>query len=85
MSNGYNVEWSELAVNDFNEIIQYLSKHWGENEIRSFVRTINGQIETIRSTPNLYPSTSYRIGLRRCVASKPYYILYCKRENNIYY
>lgn len=41
MSTGYKIEWSTRAVDDFNQIIQYLSENWSKREIREFVHQID--------------------------------------------
>ncbi len=84
MDNGYKIEWSVRAVNDFNQIIRYLSENWNKREIRKFVRQIDKNISSIRISPFTFPGTSYRPGLRRCVISKIHTLYYLIQDNTIY-
>lgn len=84
MENGCKIEWTDRAVNDFNGIIRYLSDNWSDQEIRKFVRCIDKTIHQIRTSPDSFPVTSYRPGLRRCVCSKLHTIYYLV-ENEIVY
>lgn len=84
MGNGYSIEWTRRAANDFDQIIQYLSEKWSDQEIRKFVRCIDKNIKYVQTSPDSFPVTSYRPGLRRCVCSKLHTIYYLV-QNEIYY
>lgn len=82
-SNGYKIEWSAHAVNDFNRIIQYLSENWNKREIRKFVCQIEKNINYIRTSPFIFPATSHHPGLRRYVISKIYTLYYFVQNRTI--
>lgn len=84
MDNGYEMKWSARAVNDFNQIIRYLSENWNEREIKKFVRQVDKSINRILSSPFTFPETSYRAGLRRCVISKIHTLYYLIQNKTVY-
>lgn len=43
MLNGYKVEWTNRAINDFNSIVAYLSNNWNERTVVDFVREIRSR------------------------------------------
>lgn len=84
MNTGYKIKWSVRAVNDFNQIIRYLSENWNEREIKKFVRQIDKNIDYIQTSPSAFPATSCRPGLRRCVVSKIHTLYYLIQGKTIY-
>lgn len=84
MSSGCKIEWSARAADDFEQIIRYLSENWNEREIRKFVRQIDKNINYIQTSPLIFPGTSYRPGLRRCVISKIHTLYYLVQNRTIY-
>lgn len=84
MNNGYRIEWSKRASEDFDLILHYLSENWGQQVIRKFVRNLDKKINHIQKHPEIYPSTSYQPGLRRCVVSK-IHTFYYRIENKVIY
>lgn len=84
MGSGYKIEWSARAVSDFNQIIRYLSENWNEREIKKFVRQIDKNINYIQSCPLIFPATSHRPGVRRCVISKIHTLYYLVEDKTIY-
>lgn len=84
MDTGYKIKWSARAASDFNQIIHYLSENWNDREIRKFVRQIDKNINRILTSPIIFPATSYRPGLRRCIISKIHTLYYLVQDGTIY-
>lgn len=84
MNNGYEIEWSDKATRDFDEIVQYLSNAWGKKIVRKFVRSVNDELVRICTFPYAFPASSVKTGVRRCVLSKFNTIYYQVKGNLIY-
>lgn len=84
MNNGYEIEWSEKATHDFDEIVQFLSNTWGEKIVQKFVRSMDNELKRICTFPYAFPASSIKIGVRRCILSKFNTIYYQVKGNLIY-
>lgn len=40
MRSGYKLFWSDTALNDLQNIINYLTEHWTQKEIKSFAKNL---------------------------------------------
>jgi plasmid stabilization system protein ParE len=70
------VIWSELAVNDFESILAYLSLNWGMEVVNSFIDRTDIYINQICNTPSLFPFIQKSKKIRRCILTK---------HNTLYY
>lgn len=61
MNNGYNIEWSDQATLDFEEIVQFLFNIWGETIVRKFVRSVDNELIRISTFPYAFPASSLKI------------------------
>jgi plasmid stabilization system protein ParE len=77
MKNGYKIIWSDEAIENFNNTIQYLYKMWTEKEVAKFVKDVNKGIHHIQFFPHAYPHTIQDASIRRYVMSKIHTIFYC--------
>jgi plasmid stabilization system protein ParE len=83
MRNGYKVVWSERAINDLNNIDQYLTDNWSEKEVIKFFNSLNKAVTHIQCFPSGFPYTIKKKGIRRYVLSKLHTIYYTFEENTI--
>lgn len=67
MKNGYKVVWTNRALANLDNIIQYLTDYWTEKEISEFFRKLDNRINIISRRPLLYPLTNNRKNVRRSV------------------
>lgn len=54
------VVWSNRAINDFNNIIDYLRENWTEKEVSLFIRATQRTVEYIVEYPRSFRSTTKR-------------------------
>lgn len=76
MKSGYKLHWSERALADLKNIIDYLTQNWTERDIRNFAKRLDKRLEVIVINPKLFPKTSRRKGVRKSVLSKHTIIYY---------
>ena len=79
-----NVLWSPLAEEDFNQILAYLDKHWGNEVALRFIDIIEQIVFQISKYPDLFPLINKDIGVHKCVISKHNTLFYKLDNKNIY-
>jgi len=80
MKSGYKLQWSDQALSDLKNIINYLTEHWTQREIQNFARRLDKRLNLIVANPALFPKTSKRKDIRKSVLTKHTVIYYEKRE-----
>jgi len=70
MRSGYKITWSGEALHNLSQIIAYLEANWTEKEIRKFAQKLEKSLHLISIFPEIYPSTSKRKRVRKCVLTK---------------
>jgi len=83
MQSGYKLFWSDRALDDLQNIINYLNEKWTQKEIRNFVRRLDMRLELISGNPRLFPKTAKRKNIRRSVLTKHTVIYYQATENSV--
>ncbi|MGI8892644.1 MAG: type II toxin-antitoxin system RelE/ParE family toxin [Bacteroidia bacterium] len=64
------VSWSTEAIENLEEIVDYLEKNWSENEIKKFFIKLEKVIDLISQNPKLFKTSITQKNIRRCVLSK---------------
>lgn len=82
MRSGYKLMWSDRALADLKNIIDYLLENWTQREIRNFSRRLDKRLELISVNPNLFPRTTKRKNVRKSVLTK-HTVIYYKVERNM--
>ena len=83
MQSGYKLFWSDRALDDLQNILDYLNEKWTQKEIRNFVRRLDKRLELISGNPRLFPKTVKRRNIRRSVLTKHTVIYYEATENSV--
>jgi plasmid stabilization system protein ParE len=82
MRSGYKMMWSDRAITDLKNIIDYLTKNWTRREIQNFSRRLDKRLDLISVNPNLFPRTTKRKNVRKSVLTK-HTVIYYKTESNV--
>ncbi|SRR5258706_4998067 len=83
MQSGYKLFWSDRALQDLQNIIDYLSENWTQKEIQNFARRLDRRLEIIARNPRLFPKTTKRKKVRRSVLTKHSVIYYQSEKNSV--
>lgn len=83
MRNTYSLIWSDEALNNLKEIIEYLEKHWTEKEIKKFIQLLEKRLSYIQNNPFLFSESDGGKGLRKSVLSRQTSIFYIVVANQI--
>ena len=76
MKSGYRVLWTDHAVQELQQTIDYLEKNWTEKEIKKFVSKLDHTVSLISKTPEIFPQSFEKKNIRKAVVEK---------YNNLYY
>src|SRR5947209_6483088 len=82
MRGGYKLMWSERALADLKNIIDYLTGNWTQRAMRNFARRLDKRLNLISVNPNLFPTTTRRRNVRKSVLTK-HTVIYYKTADNI--
>ena len=80
----YKIFWTEEAIQNLEEIIEYLSSNWTQKEVDNFKLKLSKQIDHIKRNPRIFPVSTYQPRLRKAVLSKQTSIYYEVKDNLIY-
>jgi plasmid stabilization system protein ParE len=80
----YKVFWTEEAVRNLDEIIDYLYSMWTKREVANFKAKLSKQIDLISGNPKLFPISTFQPRLRKAVLSKQTSIFYEVKDDTIY-
>ena len=80
----YKLHWSDEAIRNLEEIIDYLSYKWTQREIENFKVKLGRMLDLIHSNPQIFPVSDYNPRLRKAVLSKQTTIFYEVNEDRIY-
>jgi len=83
MKSGYKLMWSDRALADLKNTIDYLTENWTQREIKTFARKLDKRLAIISANPNLFPKTTKRKNVRKAVLTKHTVIYYEANENQV--
>jgi len=76
--------WSQEAINNLEEILDYLILNWTQKEVIRFKKKLSKQIDLIIQFPKMFPVSVYNTEMRKAVLSKQTTLFYKIRGNEIY-
>ncbi len=80
----YKIFWTSEAINNLEEILDYLHERWSEREVKYFKTKLSKRIELISIFPTMFPVSTYNIDLRKAVLSKQTTIYYQIKGDEIF-
>lgn len=79
MKSGYEIVWSEHALEELKQTIEYLENNFSERELKKLSKEIERSIGLVSINPFAFPQTE-NLNVRKLVVAK-YNSLYYKIEN----
>ena len=76
--------WTYEALNNLEEILEYLRNRWGKWEIDRFKLKLFKNVEFIREHPLIFPVSTQLKGVRKAVLSSELSLFYKVSESAIY-
>lgn len=65
MKSGYKIRWTEHAILELKETLEYLENNWTERELRTFSAKLDHTIELISKTPEIFPTSFEKKNIRK--------------------
>jgi plasmid stabilization system protein ParE len=76
MKSGYKVFWTDHAISELKDTLDYLEEKWTERELSNFSEELDNTIELISKNPDLFRVSKKKEEVRMAVVA---------RYNNLYY
>jgi len=80
----YKLFWSDEAINNLENILDYLSNKWSQREVDNFKRKLKKHLELISRFPLMFPVSEYNPRLRKAVLSKQTTIYFEIKNGMVY-
>ena len=81
MANGYKILWTDFALSELENTIEYLEKNWTERELHNLAIEIEETLNLLSHNPNLFQKSDTKNEIRRVVVAK-HNTLYYRINNN---
>ena len=75
--------WSPSSENDFENILDYLNKNWGNKVAFNFIELTENLLNQIAINPRQFPVFYKRKKVRKCVLTKHNSLFYRDGKTNI--
>ena len=83
MKSGFKIFWTDHALSELEQTIEYLENKWTEKELRIFSAKLDHTIELISKSPEIFPTSLGKKGIRRAVVEKHNTLYYLINNENI--
>lgn len=83
MANGYKITWTNFALRELKETIEYLQANWTEKELRKLAFEIEGTVDLLSHNPNLFQASETKNGIRRVIVAKNNTLYYRVKNNSV--
>lgn len=60
MKNGYNIHWTDNALDELEKTIEYLTDNFTDREIKKLALKIEDITKLITHHPNIFPKSAYK-------------------------
>ena len=83
MTNGYKILWTDFALSELKNTIEYLEENWTNRELKNLALEIEKTINLLSHNPYLFQASDIKKETRRVVVAKHNTLYYQVKENAI--
>jgi len=65
MANGFKIRWTDHALAELSNTVDYLEANWSENEIIQFANAVDNTVEIISRHPEIFPLSGRKKNTRK--------------------
>lgn len=76
MENGYKILWTDNALEELDQTVEFLETNWTVKELRNFASKLDHILEIISKSPEIFPADFNKKEIRKAVVDK---------NNTLYY
>ena len=84
MLNTYNIYWSSVARQDYEQVLMYLSINWSNKELAKFTAKAFKNLSNINRNPEMFLLINSDSNIHKYVTSKHQSIYYQISNNDVY-
>ncbi|MFZ4799598.1 MAG: type II toxin-antitoxin system RelE/ParE family toxin [Bacteroidia bacterium] len=81
MKNGYNIFWTDFALKELENTIEYIEQNWSEKELKNLAEKLEETLNLISKNPDIFQVSEFKKDVRRVVVLK-YNTIYYRFNNN---
>ena len=67
MTNGYKILWTDFALKELENTIEYLEENWTEKELQNLALNIEETLKLISQNPELFQGSEIKKDIRRAI------------------
>lgn len=67
MKSGYKIFWTDNALKELENTIEYLEENWNSREIKNLALKIEETLSFISQNPNLFQASEFRKDIYRAI------------------
>ena len=83
MKSGYRIDWTVEALNNLDDIIDYLTNRWSNREISIFYKLLDKRLELLSKSPHIFPDSELKTNVKRSVLSKQTTVYFEVKTNSL--
>ena len=83
MKNGYKILWTDFALKELENTINYLETHWTERELRNLAIKLEETLTLVSKNPTLFQISDFKKEIRRAVVLSHNTLYYRIEKNQI--
>ena len=76
MTNGYDILWTDFALKELENTLDYLKAYWTQTDIINFIIKLEDTLLLLSQNPKLFPESKVKKNVRRVIVAK---------HNTLYY
>ena len=81
MKNGYKILWTDFALKELENTIEYLEENWTEKELQNLALNIEETLKLISQNPELFQGSEIKNDIRRAIILS-HNTMYFRVKNN---
>ena len=83
MKNGYKILWTDFALKELEDTIEYLEENWTEKELQNLALNIEETLKLITQNPELFQGSEIKKDIRRAIILSHNTMYYRVKNNQI--
>ncbi|NMH26460.1 type II toxin-antitoxin system RelE/ParE family toxin [Flavobacterium silvaticum] len=83
MKNGYDILWTDHALKELANTINYLQENWEVSDLVNFAEKLENTVTLISQNPELFPKSGIRKDIYRAIIAKHNTLYYRVRNNSV--